>query len=255
MSYWENLREKDKTIIYKVGRLKFPAHFHLNLEFIYSLCNDYKVIIDGKALLLQKNQLLVIDSYSVHNILSEESALSLIIPVNMLSDFFALKQDMIFDSSVIDDYDKSFYDYFENFKGINGRNVLTQKAGVNGFLGMVIEKCKLIKSVNKSGTLVTEIIKYLNQNYYKNITLESLAKEFSYSKYTLSRIFAKHTGSNLRFYINNVRLNNFMEKFIESSGEINLSRLIEQCGFESPQTFYRVFKNTYGKSPKDFLKT
>ncbi len=252
MSFYEQSRENSQTIIFRKGVVSFPAHFHKNLEFVYSLTDNFKVVIDGKEIVLSENELLIIDGYSVHHIISEDLAISLVLPLSLSSDFDKLRRSKVFSSLTVKDHDGNIYQSLLAFDQHKRNNFLTNKGLTDLFLGLLLNYCPLTTATDKQDALIISVIKFLHDNYDKPLSLESIAKQFNYSPFTISHYFKAQTGINLKSYINNLRLNIFMEKFSENTQ--NLTELISECGFTSPQTFYRVFYSVYKTSPKQFIK-
>ncbi len=252
MSLYEIKRENTQSIKYVFEDISYFSHFHQNLEFIYSFTENFTVIVDGKKILLMPNELLIIDSYSTHNIISKDKAICLVIPINLTSDFFAIRKNKVFEKLVVKDNDDRLLKTLISFENSHRNNYLTNKGLVNVFLGELINFVKLMDGNDKKELLMINIIKYLNENFTEDITLDLLAKKFNYSKYTISHYFKSQTGMTLNNYLNNVRLNNFIERMATNKAT-NLTRIISECGFTSIQTFYRMFKSIYKTSPKKYF--
>ena len=100
--------------------------------------------------------------------------------------------------------------------------------------------------------IMVDILQYINMHYKEPLTLEGVASAFGYNKYYFSRIFNRYIGESLSNYINVVRVQNFMRAANEEKNP-QISRLAEECGFESMPTFYRAFEKLYGESPKKYF--
>lgn len=97
------------------------------------------------------------------------------------------------------------------------------------------------------GELGARVIKYLNQNMDKDISLDKLAKRFFVSKYYLCRAFKKHNGISVHGYINQKRVM-YAKQLIES-GE-TASGAAYRVGFGDYSAFYRAYVKIIGRSPK-----
>ena len=94
--------------------------------------------------------------------------------------------------------------------------------------------------------LGARVIRYLNENIDKNITLDQLAKRFFVSKYYLCRAFKKHNGISVHGYINRKRV--MYAKQLIDSGE-TASGAAYKVGFGDYSAFYRAYVKIIGKSP------
>ena len=74
-----------------------------------------------------------------------------------------------------------------------------------------------------------------------------LAEEFGYSKEYISRTFSKYVGAMPR-YINRLRVQKARRMLAEGGRTVIETAFL--CGFESPNTFYRAYKDAFGTPPK-----
>ena len=98
---------------------------------------------------------------------------------------------------------------------------------------------------------VNNIIHYINENLYSDLSLDSLAKIFYLSKYHLLREFKKHSGYTVHQYIHQKRL--IMAKSLLKDG-LTVTEVCNRCGFGDYSNFIRAFKKAFGASPKTFFK-
>jgi len=94
--------------------------------------------------------------------------------------------------------------------------------------------------------LGARVIRYLNNNIDKELSLDKLAKKFFVSKYYLCRAFKKHNGVSVHGYINHKRVM-YAKQLIES-GE-TASGAAYKVGFGDYSAFYRAYVKILGTSP------
>ena len=99
---------------------------------------------------------------------------------------------------------------------------------------------------------VTQVIKYINENYNQLSNIEEIAEHFYISKYHLCRIFNKNLGIPLIAYLNTIKIREACRMI--KHGEGNLTEIAMQCGFNSSSYFCKVFKNEKGISPTEYRK-
>ena len=85
--------------------------------------------------------------------------------------------------------------------------------------------------------LIIEIIRYINDNFRDNITLEIISEHFGYSKYYFSRFFNKHFNCNLNTYLGGIRLKTAENLILKG---INVTDAVITSGINSLSTYYRL---------------
>ena len=120
-------------------------------------------------------------------------------------------------------------------------------------LGLLISELILFVSMSvgadagyDDGELGARVIRYLNENAERDISLDKLARRFFVSKYHLCRAFKKHNGISVHGYINRKRVM-YAKQLIEA-GE-TASRAAYQVGFGDYSAFYRAYVKILGKAP------
>ena len=91
----------------------------------------------------------------------------------------------------------------------------------------------------KSTQAFVEILKFINENFSGEITLEGLAERFGYTKTYLSEQFNRFAGMPLREYINRRRINEFYRRKRDDPAAPSC-RIAAEVGFKSLNTFYRA---------------
>ncbi len=86
------------------------------------------------------------------------------------------------------------------------------------------------------------------------LTGTALAEQCHISSSHLSRLFHKEVGVTMKRYKHSLQLARFWKAF-ESGSRPNLLEAAYEGGFGSYSQFFRVFKEFYGYSPKDLIKS
>ncbi len=97
-----------------------------------------------------------------------------------------------------------------------------------------------------------QLLSYVHGHYRESISLSELAKEMYVSTSSLSRFFRKKTNLYFSDYVNRVRLDYAVREMRGTNN--NLTRISAECGFSSPSSFARLFRERYGISPNDYRK-
>lgn len=86
------------------------------------------------------------------------------------------------------------------------------------------------------------------------LTLSHLAEQLSLSRGTLSWLINNRIGKNFYDYINNLRLDEALER-LERSETVNILELAFDVGFRNKSTFYKFFKARTGSNPLQYIKS
>lgn len=118
---------------------------------------------------------------------------------------------------------------------------------------LTLFKCFRLKndiSVTTPDSNMKKIVGYIENNYGKKITLETVASEFGYHKNYFCAIFKKTMGIPFAKYLNNVRISHACNFLPYTS----ISETYEKCGFSNESYFIRTFKATVGLTPSQYVK-
>ena len=110
--------------------------------------------------------------------------------------------------------------------------------------------------MNKSSEVysrrITKAINYVNNNLDRPVSLEELAAESFFSVYHFHRIFVAVTGESVHNFTTRMRLEKAAKLLTFSKDQV--ATIAYQCGFSSPSTLSRAFKQYFGVSPSAYRK-
>ncbi len=104
-----------------------------------------------------------------------------------------------------------------------------------------------------SNDTIRKIISYVMQNYKDPITLEDMASETGFSKEYFCRFFKQHLNITFLQYVNEVRISHAGR--LLSSTNLPIQEVMCQSGFTNQTIFNRLFKETYGVTPRQMRKS
>jgi AraC-like DNA-binding protein len=99
---------------------------------------------------------------------------------------------------------------------------------------------------------ISKVAQYISANYAEELSLSSVAGEFSVSPYYLSRTFKEVTGFTFVEYISSIRIKEAMKLLTDT--ESSITDIAAIVGFDSSTHFGRVFKEVTKLSPLKFRK-
>ena len=103
---------------------------------------------------------------------------------------------------------------------------------------------------NKAHKGVQDTVAYMKEYYEKEITIKSLSNIANMSESNYYAVFKKHTGISPIAYLNNYRLSIAADKLSETIDTV--SRISYSVGIRDPLYFSKLFKKTYGMTPKEY---
>lgn len=98
---------------------------------------------------------------------------------------------------------------------------------------------------------ILDALLYIDKHYSEKIVAKELAERLFIGRTTLMTAFKKYTGSTLSDYITHIRLKNALT--LLHNGETE-EQVAETCGFGDISGLIRRFKQSYGVTPKQYLK-
>lgn len=118
-------------------------------------------------------------------------------------------------------------------------------------IGLEIDKKKRKQHVVPH--YIKEIQYYMEQHYQRNITLDSLAKQFNFSKYHLSREFKKHIGQPPIDYLIEHRIQIAKELLVTTN--LSIEEISQAVGISNSSHFFYLFNKKENTSPSKFRNT
>ena len=105
-----------------------------------------------------------------------------------------------------------------------------------------------VNSQNRSRTVMT-ILHYIEENY-RDGSLSALAEELNQPVYALSKLIKSETGCTFKELLQQKRLRRAARLIRET--DLPVSSIITAVGYDNTSFFYRVFRNEYGLTPKEY---
>lgn len=117
----------------------------------------------------------------------------------------------------------------------------------------VCEISDIINSLKDILTIKDEIeeaIKYINENYYKDINMAMVANYISLNYYYFSTLFKERVGMSFLDYLNKVRIQRAKELLLSTN--LKIWEIAQKVGYKNPKHFTRIFKELTGLSPNEY---
>lgn len=252
-----------------------PAHTHDFIEIMYMRQGKCDHTLNGESVILKKGDYIIMDSSCEHSYYAVTEDFQIInclffpsfidpslvdnadVYTVMENHLFNLKKDLYMKSPI--------GTIFNDDSGEIERLLVTMNnewvSKKTGYLE-IIHACLVQLLIHTMRTIyidvkvfadddtIQNILKYINLNYMKDITLKQICNVYNYSLTHMSAKFKKKAGISFIEYLQKTRIENSMRLLINTSrsvADISLS-----VGYQDIKTFYKVFRKYTGSTPAKF---
>lgn len=245
-------------------------HWHDDLQFIYVLSGAIEVTTLDDIVQVKTGEGIFINKNVIHHVkrIKDCHYNSFIFP-NYFLEFYAGAYVKSFVDSVVENEQFTFYHFIQGSVWHDEiLSVLSQLADIENnktefYIYEVLVYLSslwltMIKNINfpkrKQKNIVNiriqKILRYIEENYSENLTLEDLAKSANISKSECSRCFKSSLNTTPYKYLNEIRLlkaTQLLKHTNEPIGNIAVT-----IGFNQMSHFGKCFKEKTGYSPKEY---
>lgn len=251
------VRERDNQLhcyCYKNDKCLFQFHSQIEIYMVDE--GEMEITVNGKKRMLHAGEISVALSYDTHMYRTPQSSRSsvFLIPPDLCDDFVRLtKGKRIVDPFVTDRLVYNRLRHYHSALRDPDIGPIRRRGYVYVVLGILAE-CLRFERVDKptDTDLASRVLFYVDENFRSDISPSSVAKEFGYSQAYLSRYFKACFGITLGTYLTVRRLKNALILMRDGKQEVTYCAM--ESGFASMRTFYRVFHEEFGCSPKEYLQ-
>lgn len=260
--------------------IEFPAHKHNYIEFNYVYKGKLTEVIHNKKIELQEGEIIFLNKDITHEI-EKSSEDDIIINFIIRPEFFDFilnlseSDNIIFNfllkSLYLNKNSKGEYLYFKVSNENNIQEILEKiiieiyeptmmsSTTIKLLVGLLI--VELIKKPNNievysednyDNLIIIEVLKYIDNNY-STATLFEISEIVNQRHYKISKLVKKHTNMTFKELLQEKRLNKAKQLLNET--DISIVEIISLVGYENLTYFYKIFKEKYGYTPKDFRKS
>lgn len=261
-NYYEKIADVDKycyfvksgdpfrdEINYEIACL---PHFHKNREFLFCVKGPQEVVVGGQKIIAEAGDIVYVDDYEVHSYSNCKNAEAYMLVLSSCyfevfdGSFPAQRLPRLMNDSEKNakifqlvkewkkDYrqDKHLQDYYSIWVNSNRLLLAMEEAYGTERRGDVLSRMNIIN-----------ILSYIDEHYKEDIQAEQIARHFGFTKQYFARIFNNYLGENFRSYLNNLRINKFLQAKREIGKRETVIQIALDCGFNSEATFYRAYKH------------
>lgn len=258
---FENIKELNESAILRVKRgfcsrgTSNTPNWHEALEILCCASGCGTVLLDDKKYPFKKGSVIVVNSQVIHSVYAQE---------DLAFDFIQLDRNFCL-NQLIDIQQIRFCECIENDEKladiikevidvVDDESFLNKAKKSYTALKLLIYFCEKYKqtaeNASPSGDLSFERVKvamrYIKQNYEKEISLENVATAVGINKYQLTREFKAVTGESVFEFLNSLRCKE-ARNMLKNGASVTEAAL--SCGFSNLSYFSRTYKRYIGELP------
>ncbi len=250
-------RERNNKLFYKEYiNSKGVFHFHSQIELCFVYEGEMEIYINNQRKTLKSGEMSVALSYDAHSYKTPEYSKSsiLIIPPYMCKEFIkAIEHKRVTNPFITEKKVVEKITSIVKEIDFTSKNEIKLIGYIYTILGLIMENIGFETTHDShEPDLSSKLLFYINENFTRDISLSTLATEFGFSQSYLSRYFKSYFNISLNQYITVIRLKNALMLMHEKKNTLTYCAF--ESGFGSMRTFYRVFAEEFGCSPKEYMK-
>lgn len=252
------------------------CHWHEDIECIYVFQGKMNYDINGRKVLLQAGDSIVVNSHQLHfgydhNQEECEFAVILFHP-SILDSNLHTYQKMV--SPIINSSAEPYWHFSKNHAGTLEMSKLLQKIFSlrrekehSEYLLLGLIHClwhaifsysdhslyKHAVSEHPDVHLQKQMVSYIHQHYSENIELEDIASSGNISRSKCCKIFQKYLQQSPVAFLNAYRMEISCNLLKDTS--FSITQIAISCGYNHPSYFSKMFLRKYGCTPNQYRKT
>lgn len=126
------------------------------------------------------------------------------------------------------------------------------KALLYKICGRMYAQTRFVRRGSKDG-LIDRILRFVDENYQRDCSLQELSAQLSYDYYYLSKFFIRNTGISYHDFVNEYRVSSACNLLVDA--ERPIKDIARQCGFDSLRSFNRVFRQRRRITPSQYRES
>ena len=235
-------------------------NIHQNIELLLFLTGDGQVMYDGTPIPVQAGDVVVVNSYSAHQVMSETGMTQFCLIIdNSFCRYNSIDPARLdFHSHIRDEQTHSLF--HRVMDACTGQDAFRDALIKSTVLDLLVHLCRQhstlrtqpLTTADPALGYIRSATEYINNNLAGSLTVEEVAASVGLSKYHFLRQFKRLTGYTLTHYINTVRCE-YAQRLLEQ-GNHNVKEVAHLCGFSNLSYFSSVFYRHTGLRPSQLLR-
>jgi AraC-like DNA-binding protein len=252
----------------------YPLHWHNAIELLYVMENTCNADVSGIHYSLNEKDILFIAGGDIHTfnirnakgkrvfIQFDISRLGGFGDIHMLKSCFTRTRLIsTIDSQLHKDLEEQILKLIEKYTTRDATFPFILNARIYDILAILYQKFLSkfnteSQQMSSSKTFglerLNKALKYIEDNYQKDISLKEVSKVAGFSEYHFSRLFKNITETNFHDFVNEFRIRK--AENLLATRDMSITQAALAAGFSSTSTFNRLFKELKGCAPSEYRK-
>ena len=255
----------------------FYPHSHNSAwELCYCVRGQISALQDGKELFFQSGQCLLIPPGVEHSVSIADECEAVVISFTCMDSHLSALRGLPVDTNsrqqqrfleILTELRSAFALEQDKLRIIKFRPSATSPLGAEQLICCYLEEIliEMLRSVVQQdetqhrdleeavqSLLASQITAYIRENLGEDLSVESIARQFHYSRNRLGILYKAATGTSVGKAITDLRIARAKE--LLTAGEKSITEIAGDLGFSSPQYFSRKFAQETGCPPSVFAK-
>lgn len=245
-------------------------HWHKEYEIVGILQGSITMNVSSETVVLKEGDVYLVNSNVIHAIKGMEQSNNLCVFIQIDKELFQTRKDekadicFFLDSTQEEEPTCGFRYFFQSLARIAAESL---EDNPNRDFRIRAQICTLIadlfdyvvhdlrfsdSSAADHQELTAAVIAYLEQHLDQEKVLEQACRQFGMSRKSLDRNLKITIGVTGKEILENLQVEK--AKYLLKNTDSNMNYILDVCGFGSEKTFYRVFRNETGVTPKEFRR-
>lgn len=241
--------------------LCLPLMFLMIVYFIYNIYTSYKILKNYKKNVLQVYSYREnVDLLWLRRLVMLFAGISmLILPLGLISYYgfhsIVFADYFFFIALVVFVFLLGFWGYQQGkVFSFNNKTILNNENNL-GNTTSVYDNQAIQKRYEQEAKLLQELIKSKKPYLNPTLTIQDLGMLAKMPSHQISKVINKEFHCNFFEFINNYRIEEFKKRaFFSENKNLTILGIALDCGFNSKSAFNRIFKESVGITPGDFIK-
>lgn len=247
------LRPEHIEVIHNHRELQFRPHIHDEIELVYVFEHGQHINISGKEYEIMQGEAAVIFPEIIHTyhrpVWRDTRAVFVICSPQLFGGRFPDLHYSVPKNPVITNVDPAVKMAFSEIATCS--DFIEQAAWAMIIMIKLYKNLELIPiTTDPIEDLSRKVMDFIAANFREDITVERLTKEFSVSKYYISRIFSARIKMSLPKYLSKLR-SDYAAHLLRTTRK-SITDIYSISGFGSQCTFNRSFLENYGITPSEY---
>ena len=258
-----NSANADYPFLVHHTNVKYIPHLHKETEIVLVEDGEIELTLDHSITLLKKGEIAIIPCKEIHNLYTNKSSKTFVMKLFPMVNIEEIKLKKY----ILSENDENYSEILKLIQNIINEDKAKEseyKLSVNIcasqiflFILRQLKETSLEnrdkKRILKESNFLNGINAYLEENYKKGISLESVSNHLCLTKSYFCRYFKNISGTSFWNYYTLFRLEKAIE-LIKNDENENLISIALECGFNNVRSFNKAFKEYYLKTPKEYKR-